>query len=382
MQNFDFCVPTRIIFGRGKEESIGELLKNDTIKKVLMVYGSHSIKKSGLYKKVTDSLKVSGIAFAEYSGIKSNPRVSDVDKAAELAKDEDVDAILGVGGGSVMDSVKGISAAAKCNCKVWDFYTEKAEIDDAFPIYNIVTLAATASEMNSGFVLTNEETSEKFGNRSPLLYPKVSILNPELTFTVPKDYTAYGAVDIIAHVLEGYLTRTSGPDLMNMYIESIIKTVIKTTEIILGNPEDYDARAEFMWSATLALNGTAINGLEGISLPNHMIEHGISAISDIAHGAGLSIVIPAWMKWYKSKNEDQFKRFAKEIFGKNSIDEGIKALEDWFRSIKSPIRLIDAGITDEILPDITLKSHKQAVKWGIDKEYSAEAISEILQLAK
>lgn len=382
MQDFEFCVPTKIIFGKGKEREIGQVLKGDNVKKILMVYGSGSIKKSGLYDVVTDSLKSAGISFVEYGGVKSNPRVSDVNKAAELARKEGVEAILGVGGGSVMDSVKGVAAAAKKGCDVWDFSIGKTPIEDAFPIYNIVTLAATASEMNMGFVLSNEETREKLGFRSPLLYPKASILNPELTFSVPKDYTAYGAVDIVAHVLEAYLTRTDGPLLMNMYIEGIIKTVIRTTAIILEEPENYDARAEFMWSATLALNGTALTGMAGAFLPNHMVEHGVSAISDIPHGAGLSIVIPAWMKWYSSKNEGQFKRFAKEIFGQDTIEGGIEELEKWFISIGSPTRLSEVDIDDAILPDIVEKAHKQAQTWGIDKDYTPKDIAEILELAK
>lgn len=382
MQDFEFCVPTKIIFGKGKEKEIGQVLKGDNVKKVLMVYGSGSIKKSGLYDVVTDSLKSSGISFVEYGGVKSNPRVSDVNDAAKIAMDEDVEAILGVGGGSVMDSVKGVAAAAKRGCDVWEFSIGKTPIEDAFPIYNIVTLAATASEMNMGFVLTNEETREKLGFRSPLLYPKASILNPELTYSVPKDYTAYGAVDIVAHVLEAYLTRTEGPLLMSMYIENIIKTVMRTTAVILDDPENYDARAEFMWSATLALNGTALTGMGGAFLPNHMIEHGVSAISDIPHGAGLSIVIPAWMRWYSSKNEGQFIRFAKEIFGQESIEGGIEELEKWFKSIGSPTRLNEVDIDDSILPDIVKKAHKQAQTWGIDGDYSPEDIAEILELAK
>jgi alcohol dehydrogenase YqhD (iron-dependent ADH family) len=382
MQDFEFCVPTKIIFGKGKEKEIGQVLKGDNVKKVLMVYGSGSIKKSGLYDVVTDSLKSSGITFVEYGGVKSNPRVSDVNEAVKIAMDEDVEAILGVGGGSVMDTVKGVAAAAKRGCDVWDFSIGKTPIEEAFPIYNIVTLAATASEMNMGFVLTNEDTREKLGFRSPLLYPKLSILNPELTYSVPKDYTAYGAVDIVAHVLEAYLTRTEGPLLMSMYIESIIKTVMRTTAVILDDPENYDARAEFMWSATLALNGTALTGMGGASLPNHMLEHGVSAISDIPHGAGLSIVIPAWMRWYSSKNEGQFIRFAKEIFGQDTIEGGIEELEKWFKSIGSPTRLNEVDIDDSILPDIVKKAHKQAQTWGIDGNYSPEDIAEILELAK
>ncbi len=381
MQDFTIKVPTQIIFGKDKEVQIGKILKDDKVKKVLLVYGSSSIKKHGLYNRVIESLGGSNITFEEFGGMKPNPRMKDVDKAASLGKEKNVDAVLGVGGGSVMDSVKAIAAAIKLDCKAVDFYTG-TKITDALSIYNIVTLAATASEMNSGFVLTNEETKEKLGMGSPACFPKTSILNPELTFTVPDNYTAYSAVDIISHVIEGYLTRTSGPEIMNMFVESIIKTVIRTTEIILREPDNYEARAEFMWTATLALNGTTSSGVGGYSFPNHMIEHGISGVHDIPHGAGLSIIIPAWMKWYKDENKDQFKRFAKEVFGKESIEEGIDSLETWFRSIKAPVRLSEEKITKESFNLITEKAFKQGTLWGMAKSYPKKNILEILNLAE
>jgi len=381
MQDFTIKVPTQIIFGKEKERQIGEVLEKDSIRKVLLVYGSSSIKKSGLYDRVIESLENSNIEFAEFGGIKPNPRMKDVDRAASIGIEKDVDAVLGAGGGSVMDSVKAIAAVIKMKCKVLDFYSG-IKITDALPIYNIVTLAATASEMNSGFVLTNEDTMEKLGMGSPVCYPKVSILNPELTFTVPADYTAYSAVDIISHVIEGYLTKTKGPEIMDMFVESIIKTVIRTTEIILEEPDNYDARAEFMWTATLALNGTTSSGIGGHTFPNHMIEHGLSGVFDIPHGAGLSIIIPAWMKWYKNKNRDQFKRFAKEIFSKETIEEGIESLENWFRSIKTPIKLSEEKITEDSFARIAEKAYKQGKMWGMDKIYTEEIIMEILKIAE
>lgn len=381
MRDFNYNVPTEIIFGREKENEIGGVLKRDNIKKVLFIYGTSSIKNSGLYDRVTDVLKASGIEFVEYGGIQSNPKLSDAIKAKDLGIEKGVEGVLAVGGGSVMDSAKAIAAAISLKCNPWDFYNG-TEITDALPIYNIVTLAATASEMNSGFVITNEETKEKLGWGSPHCYPKVSILNPQLTCSVPANYTAFSAVDIIAHTIEGYLTSTYSTNLINRFKESIIKSVIETTEKILENPNDYDARAEFMWAATVALNGSTSLGMEGASSPNHMIEHGLSGVTNIPHGAGLSIIIPGWMKWYKEKNRDQFLRFSKEIFGCDDIESGISALEKWFESIGAPIRLSDYNIESDQFDEITDKAYTQATKWWMHEAYSKESISEILNLCK
>lgn len=381
MRDFNYKVPTEIIFGKDKENDIGKILKRDSIKKVLFIYGTSSIKNTGLYEKVIKALDESSIEYVEYSGIKSNPRLSDVNSAKDLGIKEKVEAVLAVGGGSVMDSGKAIAAAISHNCNAWDFYTGTS-IEKALPIYNIVTLAATASEMNTGFVITNEETQEKLGMGGPACYPKVSIMNPELTCTVPANYTAFSAVDIIAHTIEGYLTCSYVTNLINRFKESIVKTVIESTEQILIDPNNCDARGEFMWAATVALNGSTSLGMEGVSFPNHMIEHGLSAVTDIPHGAGLSIIIPAWMKWYKDKNPEQFKRFSKEIFQKDDIDQGINSLEKWFESIGAPIRLSDYNIEEDLFDLIAKKAYKQASMWGIQNSYNKDSILEILELAK
>ncbi len=380
MVDFMYNNPTEIIFGKDKENGIGEVLKRNSISRVLMIYGGGSIKRNGLYDRVTTSLSNAGIEWDEYGGIKSNPRVSDVDKASEAARGFNAEAVLSVGGGSVMDTGKAVAAATIAGCPVWDFFQGKP-IREALPIFNIVTIAATASEMNAGFVLSNKATGEKFGIGSPFLHPRVSILNPVLTYSVSKDYTAYSAVDILSHVLEGYLTCTNEPVLMNYFVEGIIKTVIESTEIILQEPENYKARAEFMWAATMALNGTTKRGVEGVSSPNHMIEHGLSAVTDIAHGAGLAIVIPAWAKWYYKNNIPQFERLARIIFKKQTAEEGIIDLESWFKKIGAPTRLSDAGIKENQLDSIVEKAYLQGAFWGMDKDYPMEAIKTIMQEA-
>lgn len=380
MENFNYYNPVKIVFGKKKEKEIGSVLKEENVGSVLLIYGKGSVKRSGVYDRVIKCLKEADIKITEYGGIKSNPLVRDADLAARLAIEKGCEAVLALGGGSVMDSAKAIAAAADMNCSAWDFFTG-TEITGALPVYNIVTLAATASEMNCGFVLTNEETGEKLGMGNPLLYPRISILNPQLTETVPPDYTAYSAVDILAHVLEGYLTRDTGPDLMNRFAESIIKTVMETTEVILKEPHNYDARGEFMWAATMALNGTLGKGTGGASSPNHMIEHGVSAVLDIAHGAGLAILMPAWMEWYYKKNLPQFERLSREIFGLESGEEGIKALKSWFQKIGAPVSFKDIGVGEERLEELADKALKQGECWGMDKMYPRESILEILRLA-
>jgi alcohol dehydrogenase YqhD (iron-dependent ADH family) len=235
--------------------------------------------------------------------------------------------------------------------------------------------------MNGNSVVTNGETCQKYNISSPHVYPKVSILNPELTHSVPLNYTAYSAVDTIAHVIEGYFTKEPGTHLQGRLVEGIIKTVIETTDLIMVEPTHAKARATFMWTATLALNGLTPAGIGEYSFPNHMIEHALSTIYNIPHGAGLSIVMPAWMKWYLAKNSGHFVRFAQEIFGLDSGEAGIAALEQWFVTIKSPVRLHEAKIPATDIEAIAENGADLARKWGIGGIYKPETIAEILQLA-
>lgn len=374
MNNFSFCNPTQIEFGADKERNIGEYIKKHGIKKVLLVYGSERIKKDGLFELVTNSLKENEIEFISFGGVVSNPILSTVEEAIKVAKENSVEAILSVGGGSVLDSSKTIAVGALVSNNVWDFFIGKAQIKKALPIFDIITLAATGSEMNGYAVITNEKTKQKNSIFSSFIYPKLSIINPELQKSVSKEYLVYSATDIIAHTIEAYFTASYHPVYQSRVCEAIIKTVIDTTEILLENSDDYNARGEFAWAATNALNGTTTVGLGQFDFPNHMIEHGLSALYNVPHGAGLSVVMPAWMKWYKNKNEKQFERFAKEIFGKNSADEGIYALESWFNKIGTPTKLTQFELNSENIKDI-LKN------LSFQNEYSQKDLEEILNLA-
>jgi alcohol dehydrogenase YqhD (iron-dependent ADH family) len=381
MENFEFFNPTRIIFGKGTENKIGEILKRNKIKKILFVYGKESIKKIGLYDRVVKALRENNIDFIEHSGVKPNPVLSHTKEGIEKAKAEKVDSILAVGGGSVIDEGKTIAVGAKSKKDVWVYFKRQNEIKSALPVYTILTLAATGSEMNGFAVITKEETQEKLSISSEHIFPKVSILNPELTFTVSPKYQAYAAVDAIAHVIEHYFSGTYCPSLQNRLIESLVKTVMETTEKILEEPRNYNARAEFMWSATLALNGLTRLGIKGGSFPNHMIAHALGALYDLSHGACLSIVIPAWMKWYKEKNINQFERFAKEIFNKNNADEGIVQLKSWFKKIGAPVSLKDANISSLEINKIVENAYNIAKVWQMDKDYTKKVLTEILKNA-
>lgn len=381
MENFVFYNPTKIEFGKGKEKIIGQRIAEYGIKKVLLCYGSERIKRDGLFDVVKKSLEDNGVTFLELGGIVSNPILSKVREGIDIARNHRVEGILAVGGGSVLDSSKAIAAGTTYQGDIWDLFTGKTTTVDALPLFDIITMAATGSEMNSGGVVTNEATKEKFALSHSSLYPKCSVINPELMKSISKDYLVYSATDIIAHVIEGYFTASVQPHLQSRIVESIIKTVIETTEILLKKPEDYDARAEFAWASTLALNGIPLSGTGGGSFPNHMIEHSLSALFNVPHGAGLSIVIPAWMKWYCSQNKMQFERFARVIFNANTAEEGIAALESWFNKIGTPTRLEQFTIAEKDLPEITENALKNAKAFGISTIYTKEIITTILQKA-
>ena len=380
MNNFTFHNPTKIIFGRDTHHQVGTELNSFGIKKVLLLYGTGSIKKSGLYDQTISALDEAGVDFVEFDGVISNPVISHAREAVSVAKAHKVDAVLSVGGGSVLDEAKAVAAGAVVEHDVWDFYTG-TQIEASLPVFSIMTLAASGSEMNGNSVITNETTQQKFSFNSIHSNPKVSILNPELTFSVDPSYTAYGSVDAISHVIEGYFTQSSGAAIQDRLAENIILSVIESTNIIINDPKDYDARAQMMWAATMALNGLPKNGLGDIGFPNHMIEHALSALFNIAHGAGLAIVIPAWIQWYADKKPERFSRFAKEIFGVDTAEEGIKALKNWFSKIGAPVTLPEVGIYEKDIPAISANAAVMAEMWGLGDDYSEKEIKEVLQLA-
>ncbi len=384
MQSFVFHNPTKIIFGA---KTVGKVGKSAASygKKGLLVYGRDSIKRTGVYAQVTEALRAAGVEWVDHGGVKSNPVLTHVQAGVNLAKAERVDVVIAVGGGSVLDESKAIAAGALYPGDVWDFFSDKAQVQDALPLVTVLTLAATGSEMNSGGVVTNEATQQKFNIGSPHLFPKVSILDPTLTYSVPLDYTAYSAVDAISHLLEGYFTSAdTATALQDRFVEGLVQTIIESTEQILIKPDDAEARATMMWAATWALNGLSTAGIGLYAFPNHMIEHSLSALYDIAHGAGLAIVMPAWMSYTAERQPAKFAQFAQRVFGCSGADEqqvaqdGVAALKQWFAKIGSPVTLEQADVPRSDIPAIAANATMLAQKWGL-QDYSAEVISTILQ---
>lgn len=381
MEKFTFFNPTKIEFGADKEQLIGQHLAAHGIKRVLLCYGSDRIKREGLFDVVSKSLSEKGVELVECGGIISNPVISKVRDGIALAKQHQVDAILSVGGGSVLDSAKAIAAGVRYAGDVWGLFVGNAGIDSALPLYAVLTLAATGSEMNCGAVVTNEETKQKFFISSPALFPKVSIVNPALMRGVSRDYLAYSASDVIAHLIEAYFTASVHPNLQSRLVESLINTVIETTEALLDNPADDDARAQFAWAATLALNGLTSSGVSGFSFPNHAIEHSLSALFNVPHGAGLSVVMPAWMNWYRIRNPAQFERFSRNVFGLDTAEQGIAALTKWFDKIGTPTRLSQLGIKESDLSAIVANVQGNVRYFGIADIYTPEVVTSIITSA-
>lgn len=382
MKDFTYYNPTRIEFGKDKEANIGQYIAEYGLKKVLIVYGSNRVKKSGLFDIVAKSLNEKGIAYEELGGVVSNPVLSKVYEGVELAKKIKADAVLGLGGASVLDSSKAIAAGAIYEGDVWDFFTFKAVPNQALKIFSIMTLAASGSEMNNYAVVTKEEDKAKLNLAGSATFPTVSVINPELQATVTKEYLAYSAADIFAHSLDMYLTATYLPEYIAGYVENILRTVIRTTEILLEDADNYEARGEFAWAATNALNFTTFCGIENNRFDTHFIEHTMSAEYNIAHGAGLSIVVPAWIKWQKNLLPERFNRFAKEIFNLETADEGIEALKNWYRKIGSPVTLSEGNIPEDGIEIMVEKIFAGAKMMGADKFYTKEMLTSIFNNAK
>jgi len=383
MQNFVLHLPTKIIFGRDTITEIGQ----ETAafgRKALLIYGSGSIKNNGIYDRVVSSLSEAGIEVIEHPGVKSNPVLSHVREGIRLARDNGVDVVVAVGGGSVIDSAKAISAGALVDHDVWLFFKGKKGIKARLPLTCVLTLAAAGSEMNGGMVITNEEKGHKFGTGNQLLKPDVSILDPTATYTVSRDYTAYGAVDVIAHILEYYFTtRDPCTPVQDRLMEGLVLSTMESCERVLADPEDYNARAELMWCSTLALNGLTGAGLGMVGFPMHMIEHSLSALYDVPHGAGLSVVMPGWMSWRATISPDRFAQFARRVFAIDGDDNvevailGVDLLKKWFIRIGSPVSLPELDIQRSEITRIADNAMALARVWRL-KEYDPDTISHIL----
>lgn len=387
MNNFTFHNSTRIIFGKGNENTVGSEVRKYS-KKVLLHYGGGSIKKSGLYDKVVKSLKEAGVEHIELGGVKPNPRLSLVYEGIDLCKKNDIDFILAVGGGSVIDSAKAIAVGVLYDGDVWDLYMKKATADKALPIGTILTIPAAGSESSESSVITKEEGQLKRDIGYDFIRPKFSILNPELCSTLPPYQVACGAADIMAHVMERYFTNTPNVEFTDRLSEATLVTMINNVPRVLKDLNDYDTFAEVMWAGTIAHNGLLGTGREQ-DWASHMIEHELSGIYDIAHGAGLAIVFPAWMKYVYKRNVNRFVQFAVRVWKveqdfenpERTALEGIARMEDFFRSIGLPVRLSEAGITDNRFEEMAEKAAGTGTLGGFMK-LNKDDIVNIYKLAK
>ncbi len=388
MNNFSFQNATKIIFGKGTEENVGEETKLHA-DKVLLHYGGGSIKQSGLYDRVTASLRKSGVVFVELAGVKPNPRLSLVKEGIKICRDNGIKFILAVGGGSVIDSAKAIAVGVPYSGDVWDFYDGKGAPKEALKVATVLTIPAAGSESSPSSVISDDEKQLKRGLTVEIIRPVFSIMNPELTYTLPEYQTACGAADIMAHIMERYFTNTTDVELTDRLCEATMKTLINNVPKILKKPDDYASRAEVMWTGCVAHNDILGTGRDG-DWGSHMIEHEISAIYDVAHGAGLAVVFPAWMKYVYKHNVNRFVQFASRVFNveidfynpEKTALEGIRRLEMFFESIGLPVRLSQMNIKDDKISEMAAKStQKDSFAVGNFVKLKTSDVAEILKLA-
>jgi hypothetical protein len=362
MNNFTFYAPTYFDFGKGAETHAADLIRQFGGTKVLLHYGSGSIHKNGLYDRVTTCLKEGGISFVELGGVKPNPRSGLVYAGIELCKKEKVDFVLAVGGGSTIDSAKAIAAGSVYDGDFLDFYKGNKTIEKALPIGTILTIAAAGSEGSPNTVITDEETQVKKGARSELLRPKFSILNPEVTCSLPPYQTAAGVTDIMAHVMERYFTNTKEVEITDRLCEAVLKTVIHEAPRVMENPDNYEARANIMWAGMLAHNN--ICGVGRVQdWASHHIEHELSALYDVTHGAGLAVITPRWMRYVLDKNPDKLVLFATRVWNidlnvenpRETALKGIEAFEAFLKKIGMPSGFDEIGAKAEDIPLMTDK---------------------------
>jgi len=384
MENFEIALPTHIFFGKGYENNVGDYVKTYS-DKILFHYGSGSIKRSGLYDRVVTSLKKAKVDFVEFGGVEANPKLSFVREGIELCRKHKIKFILAVGGGSVIDSAKAIAMGVEYDGDVWDFFAKKASPVDVLPVATILTIPAAGSECSPNAVITNEEEHIKVGVKCQKCRPVFSILNPELCITLPKHQMTFGVCDMMCHIMERYFSMTEHTDATNGLCESVMRTIIRNASILTESLDNYDAWAEIMWCGTIAHNG--ILGVGRVEdWASHAIEHQLSALYNIAHGEGLAIIAPAWMKYVHKENLKVFVRFAENVFGiKGANDEvsamaGITAYEEFFRSIGLKTRLSEIGIDDKNFAVMAAMAVKNGAI-GNFKKLNAADVEKIYRLA-
>lgn len=351
MNNFRYFTPTMVVFGKDAEGKVGKLVKAEKCKKALIHYGSGSVKRSGLLDRVKKSLEDEAVSYVELGGVVPNPRLSLVYQGIDLCKKEGVDFILAVGGGSAIDSAKAIGYGVANPGDVWDFFDKKRKAEACLPIGVILTIAAAGSEMSNSAVITKEEGMVKRGYNDDVSRPAFSILNPELTMTLPDYQTASGCVDILMHTMERYFNHGDNMEVTDGISEAVLRTVMKNARILADQPKNYDARAEVMWAGSLSHNGLTGCGTDGGDWSTHMLEHELGGMFDVAHGAGLSALWGSWARYVYKERVDRFVQYAVNVMGvkpgandDETAVKGIVATEEYFRSIKMPVAIKELGV--------------------------------------
>lgn len=363
MNNFQFYAPTKVIFGRGTESQVGSLVAGYNCKKVLLHYGSGSVKKTGLLDRIKKSLDEANISYVELGGVVPNPRLSLVREGIALCKKEGVDFLLPVGGGSVIDSAKAIGYGCANDFDVWDIYEKKNQPKACLPIGAVVTIAAAGSEMSNSAVITNEDGWKKRGSNSDTCRPKFAIMNPELTMTLPPYQTRCGCADILMHTMERYFTSKGNMEITDSIAEALMRTVVHNSLILEKTPNDYDARAEIMWASSLSHNDLTGCGNGGNDFATHRLEHELGGMFDVAHGAGLAALWGTWARYVHKNCLARFVKFARNVWNvTDGTDEeialkGIEATENFFRQINMPTNMRELGITptDEQIAELAKK---------------------------
>lgn len=356
MNNFVFCSPTEFVFGKDTEAQVGVLVRKYGVRKVMIAYGGGSIIRSGLLDRVKKSLQAAGVTYGEFGGVQPNPIDTKVYEGIDICRREQAEMILAVGGGSVIDTAKAIAAGVPYEGDFWDFFIGKEKVTKALKVAVILTIPAAGSEGSGNSVITKIETLQKLSLRVPeLLRPVFSIMNPELTYTLPPFQTACGIADMMVHIMERYFTNTQDVEISDRLCEGTLMAIIKEAYRIKQNPEDYDARANMMWCGTIAHNGTCGIGCEE-DWASHFLEHEISAIYNVTHGAGLTVIVPAWMTFVSRQNPKKIAQFANRIFGipeSEDLEEmalaGVSRLKHFFRYLGLPVNFKELDVEN---PDI------------------------------
>lgn len=368
MNNFTFYSPTEFVFGRGTENQVATLALKHGAHRVLIVYGGGSVVRSGLLGRVEEALRKSGLPFAELGGVQPNPLDTKVYEGIDLCRREGTDFLLAVGGGSVIDTAKAIAAGVAYDGDFWDFYVQKARVQSALPVGVVLTIPAAGSEGSGNSVITNSRTQQKLGIREPeLLRPRFAVMNPELTYTLPPYQTAAGIVDMMAHIMERYFTNTPDTETTDRLCEGTLKAILTEAPRVMADPQNYGARANIMWCGMIAHNGTCGVGNEE-DWASHGMEHEISALYDVTHGAGLAVIFPAWLTWMASHHAGKVAQYAQRVWDvpdngdqRAMALEAVERLKGFFRSIGMPVNFRELGIEH---PDIDLMVKRLHVNKG------------------